>query len=220
LRTAHRTLFAFVVVCTGLLLVQFDASAAGVTIGPGGIEAVSTRHAFKSALSGWWIGPTEIDSDLEAGFWTKNLRLPRFADLDAAFNLIEVLKIGSGFSWSGWREEFNSPGWDWTWGGAYVYEPGGPGLGSVLSGGFGAPSILGGISTDGSRIDFAFDAAPGEGSWLLLVKRFIWSGDPSDGRPRTVSISESPSPVPIPNAFWLLATGVVGIVGLRRKLQR
>jgi hypothetical protein len=215
MRASIRKWLAVIVACMGVLLLHAPASAHGVTIGLGASEENRTQHAYRPLLSGWWVGPTEVDTDPAAGFWTKELRLPRRVGLDSPLNLVEVLRVGSGFSWNGWHEEFLSAEWDWKQGAAYLFGPDALNISKISSGSFGPVSTIGAISAGGNSIDFAFANPLSEGSWLVLVKQFIWTGEAAGERPKSILVAQSP--VPIPGALWLLGSGILGLVLIRRR---
>ncbi len=215
MKASIRKWLAVIAVCMGALLLHAPASSHGVTIGLGASEEIRTQHAYHSLLSGWWVGPTEVDTDPADGFWTKELRLPRRVSLDSPLNLVEVLKVGSGFTWSGWHEEFISTGWDWKQGAAYLFGPDALNISKISSGHLGPVSTIGTVSADGNSIDFAFANALGEGSWMVLVKQFMWTGEATGDRPRSILVAQSP--VPVPGALWLLGSGILGLVLIRRR---
>ncbi len=211
----NRRLLSPLFVLAACLLFLSTASGASVSVGPGTFEETRSRYAYQPIISGWFVGPVTVEAEPEAGYWAKELRLPRWVGLERTLNLVEVLRVGPGFAWSGWREEFLSTGWDWSWGGAYALSAVGSGVPGLSFGGLGTPLTLGDISADGNAMSFAFGNALAEGSWLLLIKKFVWTGDTSEDRPRSISVAESP--VPLPAAFWLLGSGVLGMVLIRRR---
>jgi hypothetical protein len=211
----NRRLLSPLFVFVACLLLLSEASGASVSVGPGAFEAARSRYAYQPIVSGWFVGPVTVEAEPEAGYWAKELRLPRWVGLEHPLTLVEVLRVGSGFSWSGWREEFLSACWDWTWGGAYALSSGGSGIPGFSFGSLGTPLALGDISAGGNAISFAFGNALAEGSWLVLIKKFVWTGDNSEDRPRSVVVAESP--VPVPAAFWLLGSGILGMVLIRRR---
>ncbi|MBI5578111.1 MAG: hypothetical protein HY895_03080 [Deltaproteobacteria bacterium] len=201
-----------------LLLTASAASAYVVTAGPGDFEGTHSSHTYNPLLSGWWVGPAEVEMDPEAGFWTKELRLPRWAGLESPLNLVEILRVGSGVSWNGWNERFLSAGWDWSRGSAYVFGPDGLKQGKPPLGGLGSLFVAGDISEDGNAINFTFQNALSPGNWLVIWEQFTWTGENTGGRPRSILLAQSP--VPIPGALWLLSSGILGMLLIRRRLTQ
>lgn len=92
---------------------------------------------------------------------------------------------------------------------------------------------LGGVFLDGSNIGIAFDLSTFEGSNLLY---FAGIGPPlSDNHYQAISVvigsgyfgmdflvevDKTNRPVPIPGAVWLLGSGLIVLMGFRKKLKK
>lgn len=205
-------------VLIGLLLTASAGSASTVTVGPNDFEETRSLYPYHRWLSGWWIGPVEIRPEADGGYWTKELHIPKRVDQGQPLTMVEVLKVGSGLSWTGWQERFLSDNWDWTSGRAFVVETEGLKRSQLLLSALGPPSVSGTISQDASTLTFSFQNPLDEGDRLVILCTFTWEGDNTHGRPQSLLVAQSP--VPIPGAAWLLGSGILGLIVIRRRSHK
>ena len=56
------------------------------------------------------------------------------------------------------------------------------------------------------------------GTWVFILKQLSWIGGDKIDIASPIRIAEHPT-VPIPAAAWLLGTGLIGLVVMRRKVK-
>jgi hypothetical protein len=202
------------------------ASACTVAAGAGDGVAISTWHPLLLG-AGWLIGPTTVSADPDSGSWLKNLQSPgSLVGKTDTFYLLEILKVGSGPAWTDWHEAILTPGWDWGWGKMFTLgaqdalTAANPlsalncwSLDSAIQS-FLNP-IAKGVVSDG-KIDFFFDPLE-PSTWVFVLKTIQWTGGDDASLCAPIRIAEHPSAVPIPAAVWLLGSGLVGLVALKRR---
>lgn len=201
-----------------LLAVGQAAFGSTVALGPGSETALATWHPliWTPVGTGWLVGPRIVEADPDAGQWLKKLQSPGWLTGGTdTFYLLEVLRVGPGPAWVGWHEELLTPGWKWGSGVMLAYEPGNgdPSNFSWNLSGIVDPLARGEIS--GGSIDFIFDALD-PGSWVFTLKTIEWIGGAGANWITPLRVAEHPSAVPIPAAAFLLGSGILGLVALRR----
>jgi len=92
--------------------------------------------------------------------------------------------------WIGYNFGFTGSGWDWSNGDPVSYENWGSGQPITSSDKYGA------VIQDNK-------------TWSSLGYKSTYTG-----------IMERPATVPLPSALWLLGSGILGVVGIRRKFQK
>jgi hypothetical protein len=168
-----------------------------------------TTDRYRRVVDGWSVGPHPVTFAAESGPWLQNLLLPtperRPKSFDGTFTLIESLRVGKT-GWSvGWQQEIKTAGW--VWGEAILH---------VFDNDFGhSKEIIGNVSDDKLKISFDFAERLDPGSWLWVANTLCWTGQ----GPASGSLQVSSSFVPIPGAAWMLGSGLIGLVALRRRIR-
>jgi hypothetical protein len=194
----------------------------GITAGSGDSPAASTWHPYIDSFffDGWFIGPKTVTADPEAGYWLKNLQNPLgYSDGANGFTMLEVLQVGPGLAWTDWHEEILTPGWEWDRGIMFAASPVdafqmGMSLESLDSAASWFMPLAMGEVSDG-EIDFYFDPVEA-GTWVFIWKQMSWVGDQITCPLGPIQVAEHPT-VPIPAAVWLLGTGLLGVIAMRRR---
>lgn len=221
-RGAYRILLAAAALI--ILLLAQAAPAYVVGIGDFG-PSTETDYSFNHLLNGWLVGPATVTPDPNSGAWVKELNAPSWWPRRTnTFNLIEVLKVGDGPSWTGWHEEIlGETKWNWADGCLFTYNSSAPPAG--LLGMFKNIDLVAEGKITDSRIDFDLAATPlAADTWVLIWKTIAWTGGTWKGGfngPGNLFVRETlttTTATPLPGAVWMLAAGFVGLVGIRRKV--
>lgn len=224
-KPARKSIAVAVFLLLAALIPPACASIAAIGVGSEGESFIST-YDYSLLLGGWFIGPTTVNADPDAGPWVKKLAAPEFPrPLLGFYQVIEVLQVGEGPAWNGWHEEIRTDDWAWVSGSVFTFEPPDSfsdlGLGSLLASGQSwgfEQAAAGSIGNDLRSIDFDFDPF-GADTWLLVAKTIRWTGG-FCAAPGSVEIAENMSVVPLPGAAWMLASGLIGLVVIRRRSSR
>lgn len=131
-----------------------------------------------------------------------------------SIHIVEDMEVGPGPVWTDWHEIILTPGWEW----AFASAPIPPTLDSPSIGPI--PGVPGG---GGVEVNFYFPAIPC-GEQIHIEKYLVWTGLDVTGAPVVftpdILVAEYPTTVPVPGAVWLLGSGLMGLVGLRKKLKK
>jgi hypothetical protein len=153
------------------------------------------------------ISNFNITYDSQVGPWVKNVTINDGMTGSALHYVGENLTVSGTLPWSGWYAAITTPSWVLS---SNV---------SAMSGGSQLSGLNVSLDPGGQSVTLSFDPISSP-SPVILNFAVSWTGAPGTAPDipviQFIQYPISPTPVPLPAAIWLLGSGLIGLIGVRR----